>query len=107
MYGLKHIAFLGMALAIATGSAAAGTATVGFQTADSSFHVDNIPLKNCFDVHAEDVTSVYVSEYCRVFMGRGCTHRQVLLTPGEHESEIPIPVIDSVWCEHRGPFPMS
>ena len=26
---------------------------VGFQTAESSFHVDHIPLKQCFDVHAE------------------------------------------------------
>ncbi|KAE8159861.1 hypothetical protein BDV40DRAFT_302875 [Aspergillus tamarii] len=68
MYGLKHISFLGLALAMATGSAATGTATVGFQTVDESFQVENIPLKECFDVHAEDITSVYVSEYCRVFM---------------------------------------
>ncbi|KAE8137396.1 hypothetical protein BDV38DRAFT_282943 [Aspergillus pseudotamarii] len=68
MYGLQHISFLGLALAMATGSAATGTATVGFETADSTFHVENIPLKQCFDVHAEDVTAVYVSEQCRVFM---------------------------------------
>ncbi|KAB8263635.1 hypothetical protein BDV32DRAFT_146451 [Aspergillus pseudonomiae] len=88
---------------MATGTAAE-TASVGFQTADSSFHVDHIPLKQCFDVHAEDVTAIYVSQYCRVFLGRDCTEKQVLLSPGEHESPISIPVIDSVWCESRGPF---
>lgn len=41
------------------------------------------------------------------FRGRGCTYRQVLLTPGKHDSGVTIPLIDSVWCESRGPFKMS
>lgn len=71
-----------------------------------TLHPSTFPNIAEFSCKCPTVTS-YKQYILIKFRGRGCTHRQVLLTPGEHESEISIPVIDSVWCENRGPFPMS
>ncbi|KAB8231310.1 beta-ketoacyl [acyl carrier protein] synthase domain-containing protein [Aspergillus alliaceus] len=94
MYGLMHISFLGFVLALATTGAAKMT-TVGFETTEGSFG-ESVPLNECHNVQVEDTIAVYVSQYCRVFIGQECTGRQILLNPGEHPSKWPIPMINSV-----------
>ncbi|KAF5865920.1 hypothetical protein ETB97_001496 [Aspergillus alliaceus] len=93
MYGLMHISFLGFVLALAT-TGAAKMATVGFETTEGSFG-ESVPLNECHNVQVEDTIAVYVSQYCRVFIGQECTGRQILLNPGEHPSKWPIPMINS------------
>ncbi|KAE8353425.1 hypothetical protein BDV28DRAFT_148084 [Aspergillus coremiiformis] len=96
MYGLKHISLLSVALGLATASAT--TTTVGFETTEASFG-ETVPLGECHNVKAEDTKTVFVSQYCRVFVGPECTGRQILLNPGEHSSNWPIPIINSVYCD--------
>ncbi|KAB8068801.1 hypothetical protein BDV29DRAFT_162045 [Aspergillus leporis] len=97
MFGLKQISFLGLALALCATSAAKGTTTVGFETAEGSTG-KTVPFDECHDVDMEEVNAVYTSHFCRVFTGPDCIGRQTLLNPGEHVTEDPVPFITSVFC---------
>ncbi|KAJ5247660.1 hypothetical protein N7468_002643 [Penicillium chermesinum] len=102
MYALKSLALLGLALVSASAAKDTTHTTVGIET-DAASRGLNVVLDDCFDVDEEDVYTVSVRKYCRVFTGPFCTGRNTLLPPGDHSNQDPVP-ITSIYCHSKPPF---
>ncbi|KAJ5170034.1 uncharacterized protein N7500_002817 [Penicillium coprophilum] len=115
MYGLKQLSLLSLMLLSVSAAKnprrtivriffltahyiANRTMQVGIQTADKSRGID-VPLNDCHPIEEEDVLIVSLKKPCRLFTGPECTGRNTFLSPGDHSSEDPIPVIESIFCQ--------
>ncbi|KAL4821439.1 hypothetical protein BDW67DRAFT_180139 [Aspergillus spinulosporus] len=93
---------LGLNLVLLISSTVAKTTTVGLETETESRGV-SVPMDECFDIDAEDVTTLAITKKCRVFTGPMCTGRTTLLEPGEHTSPEPV-MLGSILCEEPEVF---
>ncbi|PKY04565.1 hypothetical protein P168DRAFT_327496 [Aspergillus campestris IBT 28561] len=84
-------------LSLATSTALAKTITVGIGTSEASRPL-HVPVGKCTDVDEEEVYTLDLKQPCRAFTGVMCTGQTVMLHPGEHTSERPVPV-GSLLCE--------
>ncbi|KAL4993752.1 hypothetical protein BDV10DRAFT_189690 [Aspergillus recurvatus] len=93
---------LGLNLILLVSSTFAKTTMVGLETETESRGV-SVPMDDCFDIDAEDVTTLAITKKCRVFTGPMCTGRTALLEPGEHTSPDPV-MLGSILCEEPEVF---
>ncbi|KAL4984905.1 hypothetical protein BDW68DRAFT_166085 [Aspergillus falconensis] len=98
-----NFSLLGLNLVLLISSTVAKTTMVGLETETKSRGV-SVPMDDCFDIDAEDVTTLAITKKCRVFTGPMCTGRTALLEPGEHTSPDPV-MLGSILCEEPEVFP--
>ncbi|KXG53387.1 uncharacterized protein PGRI_004370 [Penicillium griseofulvum] len=98
MYGLKQLSIVSLMLLSVTAAKKADRTTVGIETAEKSRGID-VPLNDCHPIEEEDVLTVSLRKPCRLFTGPDCTGHNTFLSPGEHSSKDPIPVIESIFCQ--------
>ncbi|KAL6235620.1 hypothetical protein BDW75DRAFT_239957 [Aspergillus navahoensis] len=97
-----NFSLLSLNLILVLSSAAGKTTMVGLETETESRGV-SVPMDDCFDIDAEDVTTLAITKKCRVFTGPMCTGRTALLEPGEHASPEPV-MLGSILCEEPEVF---
>ncbi|KAJ5758990.1 hypothetical protein N7520_006146 [Penicillium odoratum] len=108
MYGLKQLALLSfMLLSVSATKDSKHTMVwtyymVGIETTDISKGMD-VLLDECHEVEQDEVLTVAVKKYCRVFTGPECTGRNSLLSPGDHSHDDPVP-IGSIYCHSKRPY---
>ncbi|KAJ5526074.1 hypothetical protein N7494_012724 [Penicillium frequentans] len=102
MYGLKQLALLSFMILAVSATKDTTRTLVGIETMESSKGID-VPLEDCHEVEQDEVLTVSVKKYCRVFIGPGCTGRNALLPPGDHSHSDPVPV-ESIYCHAKRPF---
>ncbi|KAF4768362.1 hypothetical protein HAV15_002459 [Penicillium sp. str.  len=73
---------------------------VGIETADKSRGID-VPLNDCHAIEEEDVLTVSLKKAMSSlhYSGPDCTGHNTFLSPGDHSSKDPIPVIESIFCQ--------
>ncbi|KAJ5206534.1 hypothetical protein N7491_002849 [Penicillium cf. griseofulvum] len=108
MYGLKQLSILSLMLLPVSAAKkterttvrmySVKTIQVGIETAEKSRGID-VPLNDCHPIEEEDVLTVSLKKPCRLFTGPDCTGHNTFLSPGEHSSKDPIPVIESIFCQ--------
>ncbi|KAJ5327623.1 uncharacterized protein N7506_010725 [Penicillium brevicompactum] len=98
MYRLKHFSILSIILLSASAAQTSQKTTVGIATADKSRGVD-VPLNECHAIEEEDVLTLSLKKPCRLFTGPDCTGHNTFLSPGDHSSKDPIPVVESIFCQ--------
>ncbi|KAL4940872.1 hypothetical protein BDV06DRAFT_223676 [Aspergillus oleicola] len=89
--------FSALGLILFSAVAAAKTTMIGLETAEGSRGVE-ATLDDCFDIDEYEVLTLAIKKKCRVFTGVMCTGRTIVLEPGDHSVEEPVP-IGSVICE--------
>ncbi|KAJ5377029.1 hypothetical protein N7509_013915 [Penicillium cosmopolitanum] len=103
MYGLKQLSVLSFLLLSAYAAKEATHTTVGIETAAGSRGI-KAPLDDCYDdIDEEEVFTVAIKKYCRIFTGVGCTGRNTVLAPGDHSSKDPVPV-GAIYCHSTRPY---
>ncbi|KAJ5222238.1 uncharacterized protein N7469_008478 [Penicillium citrinum] len=103
MYGLKQLSVLSFLLLSAYAAKDVTHTTVGIETAAGSRGI-NAPLDDCYDdIDEEEVFTVSIRKYCRIFTGVGCTGRNTVLGPGDHSSKDPVPV-GAIYCHSTRPY---
>ncbi|OQE05220.1 hypothetical protein PENVUL_c026G07511 [Penicillium vulpinum] len=98
MYGLKQLSLLSLMLLSVSAAKNSKRTIVGIETADKSRGID-VPLNDCHAIEEEDVLTVSLRKPCRLFTGPDCTGHNTFLSPGDHSSKDPIPVIESIFCQ--------
>ncbi|KAJ5473121.1 hypothetical protein N7475_002687 [Penicillium sp. IBT 31633x] len=98
MYGLTQLSLLSLMLLSASAAQNPKRTIVGIETADKSRGID-VPLNDCHPIEEEDVLTVSLKKPCRLFTGPECTGQNTFLSPGDHSSKDPIPVIESIFCQ--------
>ncbi|KAK4862899.1 hypothetical protein LT330_003032 [Penicillium expansum] len=98
MYGLKQLSLLSLMLLSVSAEKNSKRTIVGIETADKSRGID-VPLNDCHAIEEEDVLTVSLKKPCRLFTGPDCTGHNTFLSPGDHSSKDPIPVIESIFLE--------
>ncbi|KAJ5727449.1 hypothetical protein N7493_005269 [Penicillium malachiteum] len=102
MYGIKQLALLSFMLVSAIATKDTKKTTVGIETSDNSKGI-TVPLDDCHEIAEDEVLTVSVKKYCRVFTGPDCTGRNTLLNPGDHSNNDPVP-IESIYCHATPPI---
>ncbi|KAJ5646379.1 hypothetical protein N7490_002751 [Penicillium lividum] len=102
MYGLKRLALLSFMLLSVSATKDSKHTMVGIETTDISKGID-VLLDECHEVEQDEVLTIAVKKYCRVFNGPECTGRNSLLPPGDHSHDEPVP-IESIYCHSKRPY---
>ncbi|KAJ5151327.1 uncharacterized protein N7482_010579 [Penicillium canariense] len=102
MYGLKQLTVLGLMLLSVAAKETPKKTTVGIETEKASYGKD-VELDDCVELDEDEVYTVSIRKYCRVFVGPFCTGRNTLLSPGDHSNDDPVP-ITSIYCHEKRPF---
>ncbi|KAJ5915864.1 hypothetical protein N7454_011005 [Penicillium verhagenii] len=102
MYGLKQLALLSFMLLSVSATQDTTRTMVGIETTETSKAMD-VLLDDCHEVEQDEVLTISVKKYCRVFTGPECTGRNSLLPPGDHSNTDPVP-IESIYCHAKRPY---
>ncbi|OQD68829.1 hypothetical protein PENDEC_c030G05843 [Penicillium decumbens] len=101
MYGLKQLALLSFML-LSVSAKDPNKTMVGLETSERSHGVD-VPIEDCHELDEDEVFTISIKKYCRVFTGPLCTGRNTVLSPGDHSNDDPVP-ITSIYCHAKRPY---